>query len=107
MLDGAPSAETMTRFVPPRVETKAPQNYTPLPEFGRPTMSEPPKYVEPTTAMLPQDKALTDRLMAQIMEKPKSKSQEVVPQIEKRNLQEKKTQGFFEKILEWFRNLFR
>jgi len=103
MLDGAPSTETMTGFAPPRVETKAAQNYTPSPEFGKPTMTEPPKYSEPT------DTANVDELMAQILGQ--KKNTEVIsspisklPIITKT---ENKPQGLLAQIIEWFKTTFR
>lgn len=84
------------------------------PESGKVTKTEPPKYQEdPTVSMSAEDRALTDKLMAQIMEKPKSRTQEVIPPIEKNISEEKakKPQGFWaqlkETIQNFFRNLFR
>ncbi|MBI5122665.1 hypothetical protein HZA75_02280 [Candidatus Roizmanbacteria bacterium] len=101
MLDG-PAPDIMAGFAPPRVEaTKSPQNFTPLPEFKKPTMTEPPKYSEPT------DTANVDELMAQIMKEKPKKPQEVVSQIEKEIPQEKKPQGFWAKIKDAIENFFR
>lgn len=83
------------------------------PETGKVTITEPPKYQEdPTISMSPQDRELTDRLMAQIMDKPEPKKQpEIVSQIEKNISKDKKQQGFWlqlkEAIQNFFRNLFR
>ncbi len=105
---GEGGADVMTKPPDFKIAPEAPRqrNYTPLPEFGEPTMTEPPKYKEPT--MTNNDKQLTDQLMAQIMnqEGPK-KPQEITSQIAKNIPQEKKSQGFWAKILEWFRNIFR
>lgn len=72
-------------------------------------MTEPLKYEDPTVSMSLENKALTERLMAQIMEKPESKKpQEVVSQIEKNLPQEvKKSQGFLAKFLDWLKNFFK
>lgn len=94
-------------------EVPRPKNFTPLPEFGRSIITEPPKFEDPTDSMSPQDKELTNRLMAQIMDKPESKKpQEVVQQIEKKiPIEAKKSQGFWAKISEvikdFFKNFFR
>ena len=113
MLDG-PAPDIGIRLTPPRVEVaRPPQNFTPLPEFGRSIITEPPKYEDSTISMSPQDKELTDRIMAQIMDKPEPKKpQEVVSQIKKNLPQEtKKPQGFWAQltttIQNFFRNLFR
>lgn len=79
-------------------------------ESGAVTVNEPPKYQEnPTISMSPEDKALTDQLMAQIMDKPEPKKpQQVASQIETKIPQEiKKSQGFFASIWESIRNFFR
>jgi len=125
MLDGALSTEMMTGFAPPRVEAPKPlQNFTPLPKyeqstlttsprFEKPTITEPPKYETPTDPISPADEALTKKLMAQIMEKPKPKTgqqgpPEVKPEINVNIPQEAKNpQGFWAKIFDWFRNIFR
>ncbi|MEK7633854.1 MAG: hypothetical protein AAB437_03355 [Patescibacteria group bacterium] len=107
MLNGSSVPEIVTGFVPPRVEAAKPsQNFTPLPEFGRPTITEPPpKYGEPTASMSSEDKALTDRLMAQIMDKPEPKKpQTVTSQIEK-NIPKEAKKSLAVKIIEWFSNL--
>jgi len=91
-------------FAPSRIEIAKPsQNFTPLPEFERPTMTEPPKYEKPT------DTVEVDKLMAQIMNQKVPKNpQEVVSQIEKKIPQEvKKSQGFIAQIIEWFKTTFR
>ena len=79
------------------------------PENGAVTLSEPPRYQEdPTVSMSSQDKELTDRLMAQIMEKPIPKRQsEVVSQSEKKtSKEEKKAQGFLARLWEKIKNFF-
>lgn len=93
-------------------ESSGPINYTPLPEFGRPTITEPPRYEDPTTSMSPQDEELANRLISQIMDKKAPKKQdEIIPHVEKNISQENKSQGFLAKIIErlktTFRNLFR
>src|SRR3989338_7187268 len=82
---------------------RAPQSFTPLPEFQKPTMTEPPRFQEPTPT--PE----MDQLMAEILSQGKPENpQAVIKQVEKRLPQEaKKSQGFFEKIIDWLRNLFR
>jgi len=101
MLDG-PASETMTAFAPP-VERMPQKNFTPLPQFERPTMTKPPKFEEPTTTLQ------MDQLMADILAQGKDHNpQAAVKQVEKNLPQEtKKSQGFFEKIIDWLRNLFR
>lgn len=113
MLDG-PAPDIGIRLAPPRVEVaRPPQNFTPLPEFGRSIITEPQKYGEPITTVLPQDKELTDKLLAQIMNQKVPKNpQEVVSQIEKKIPQEvKKSQGFWAQLItaiqDFFRNIFR
>lgn len=63
---------------------------------------EPPIHEQQT------DTVEVDKLMAQIMnqEGPK-KPQEAISQIEKNLPQEKKSQGFFTQIIEWFKTTFR
>ncbi len=91
-------------------EASRPINYTPLPEFIRPTMTELPKYEEPTMTS-PQDEELTKRLLAQVMDQKPKKPEEIIPHVEKNISQEKKSQGFLAQIIErlktTFRNLFR
>lgn len=83
------------------------------PESRAVTVTEPPRFQEdPTISMSPQDKALADQLIAQVMDNPEpKKQQEAVSQIEKSISQEKKQQGFWiqfkEVIQSFFRNLFR
>lgn len=79
------------------------------PESGAVTITEPLKYEDPTISMSPQDKELTDRLMAQIMDKPETKKpQEAISQIENKIPQEiKKSQGFFASIWESIKNFFK
>jgi len=107
MLDGPSAPDIGIGFAPPRVESKMPQNFTPLPEFQKPTMTKPPSYQEPTTT--PQ----IDQLMADILAQGKAENpQTAIKQVEKKLPQEvKKPQGFWvqlkEKIKNFFRNLFR
>lgn len=108
-------------------EFKAPNKFTPFssemlknaqttltrsPESGAVTMTEPPKYEDPTTSMSQRDKELTDQLLAQVMDSKGSKNpQEAVSQIEKKIPQEKKSQGFWAQLItaiqDFFRNIFR
>jgi len=83
-------------------ETSRQINFTPLSEFEKPMITEPPKYEESTTSVSPQDEELTNRLMAQIMGK--EKPQETISQIKP---QEKKSPGFFAKIIERLKNTLR
>lgn len=112
MLDG-PAPDIGIRLAPPHIEVAGPpQNFTPLPEFNKPTMTEPSEYKDPTASMSPEDKALTDKLMAQIMhQEGPQKPQEVISQIEKKIPQEKKSQGFWAQLItaiqDFFRNIFR
>lgn len=119
MLDGLSAPEmTAPVFTPNRVESPKPAgNFTPfdinqykkpdfmpLPRFEKSDVVPPPEYQEdPTVSMSAKDKALTDQLMEPIMKKPEPKKQQ-----EAEHLQEvKEKQGFWAKILDWLRNLFR
>ena len=103
MANGPSSPDSVIGIRPPEIKVPEPQNFTPLPEFGKPAMAEPPKYTEPTVTSL-QDKALADKLMAEILNQgPAKKSQEVVSQVEK-NLPTgvKNPQG----LIEWIKSLW-
>ncbi len=84
-------------------EVSRSKNFTPLPEFRKPTMTEPPQYQEPTST--PE----MDRLMADILAQGKDSSpQAVVKKVENKLPQEtKKSQGFLAQIIEWFKTTFR
>lgn len=91
------------RFAPPLVEAPKPiQNFTPLPESKRPTTTEPPQYQEPT-ATPEMDRLMSDILAQGGVKKP----QEIVKQVQSAPVEVKKSQGFWAKILDWFRNFFK
>ncbi|MFH0979513.1 MAG: hypothetical protein V1803_01035 [Candidatus Roizmanbacteria bacterium] len=103
MTNGLLSSDSAIGIRPPEIKAPEPQNFTPLPEFGRPTMAEPPRFEEPTTT--PQ----IDKLMADILAQGKVKNpEEAVNQVKKNLPKEvKKPQGFIARIIEWIKNLFR
>ncbi len=85
-------------------EVSEQRNFTSLPDFGKSDITEPPKYEEQSMAIPPGMPPELKKVMEQIQaEAVKGKEQaEVLPQVKT-----KKPQGFWAKILEWFRNLFR
>ena len=89
-------------------EASRQKNYTPLPDFGKPDITEPPKYEEQSMAIPPDMPPELKKVMEQIQaEAVKGKEQaEVLPQVKT-----KKPQGFWAQLIEaiknFFRNLFR
>ena len=113
MLDGPSAPDIATGFAPP-VEVKAPQNFTSLrgkdfyenrinpPVYERSTVTEPPRFEDPTTS-----NPKIDELMANILAQGKPKNtQETVAEVEKNIPAEAKKQGFFAKIWESIKKLF-
>jgi hypothetical protein len=111
MANGLSSPDSAMGIRPLEIKTLEPRNFTPLQEFRKPIMSEPPKYQEPT--MTNNDKQLTDQLLAQIMNQEGPKNpQEAVKQVEKKIPQEaKKSQSFlailWESIRDYFVSIFK
>ncbi len=105
MLDG-PAPDIGIRLPPPRVEVpKLPQNFTSLPEYGRPTTTESPQYRKPNTTESPE----IDRLMEQILAQGKDHNpQAAIKQVEENLPQEtKKPQGFWVQLKEAIKNFFK
>ena len=104
-MTGEGGADVMTKPVDFKIapEVSEQRNFTPLPEFQKSTMTEPPKYEKPTTT--PQ----IDHIMADILAQGKDSSpQAVVKKVENKLPQEtKKSQGFLAQIIEWFKTTFR
>lgn len=76
-------------------------------ESGEVKIAEPVRSEEPTVLMSSKDKELTEALMAQIMDKPRSKEVPIAPEIVKKTLEQTKNpQGFWAKIWEKIRSFF-
>lgn len=107
---GEGPSTTMTDFkMAP--ETSRPKNFTPLPDFREPTMTEPQKYQEPTAT------SQIDQLMADILAQGKDNNpQTAIKQMEK-NLPQKtekpqrswnwSVEDIKNFIKNFFKNLFR
>jgi len=91
--------------IAPPLEVKPPpepQNFTPLPEFGKPTITEPPKYSEPTTT----DPKI-DQLMANIMSQAGATNPKDAAKAVEQSLpaEIKKKPGLIVQIIQWLFNL--
>lgn len=93
--------EIATRISSQEVRAPEPQNFTPLPELGKPTMTEPP-HQEPT------DTAEVDKLMELLgQQKNTAVRPPLVSELPVTPKTEKKPQGFIARIIEWIKNLFK
>lgn len=109
-MQGEGGADVITKPADFRIapEVPEPRNFTPLPDFGKSDITEPPKYQEPsmtvpdTSDMPPELKKMMEDIKTEAV---KENHAQPIPE------KKEKPQGFWAKIKEaidtFFRNLFR